>query len=78
VGRTADEAVEGGVRSSFRQPERAASLGEQRHRRSGTTVQRSASLDDAGVTELAQALQRGYLKLEGVDTVAAAASRRRR
>ena len=96
VGRTADEAVEGGACSSFRQSfrlGRSASLGEQRHRRSGTTVRRSASLDDAGapgavgsprpyarVTELvqAQALQRGYLELEGVDTVAAAASRRRR
>ena len=94
VGRTADEVVEGGARSSFRQSfrlGRSASLGEQRHRRSGTTVRRSASLDDAGapgavgsprpyarVTELVQALQRGYLELEGVDTVAAAASRRRR
>jgi hypothetical protein len=59
---------------------------------SGATVQRSASLDDAcapggavgsprpyaRVTELVQALQRGYLELDGVDAVAAAASRRRR
>ena len=93
MGLTADEAVDGGARSSFRHSfrlGRSASLGE-RHRRSGTAVQRSASLDDAGapgavgsprpyarVTELVQALQRGYLELEGVDTVAAAASRRRR
>ena len=93
VGRTADEAVDG-ARSSFRQSfrlGRSASLGEQRHRRSGTTVRRSASLDDAGapgavgsprpyarVTELVQALQRGYLELEGVGTEATEAARRRR
>ena len=94
MGRTADEAVVGGVRSSFRQPfrlGRSASLGgERRHGQERAAIQRSASLGVgaagavgpphpyARVTELVQALQRGYLELEGVGTEAAEAARRRR
>ena len=94
MGRTADEAVAGGVRSSFRQPTRlgrSASLGgERRHGQERAAIRRSASLDVgatgavgpphpyARVTELVQALQRGYLELEGVGTEATEAARRRR
>jgi hypothetical protein len=94
VGRTADEAVAGGVRSSFRQPfrlGRPVSLGgKRRHGQERAPIQRSASLGAgapgavgpphpyARVTELVQALQRGYLELEGVGTEAAEAARRRR
>jgi len=94
VGRTADEAVAGGVRSSFLQPfrlGRSASLGgERRHGQERAAIRRSASLGAgatgavgpphpyARVTELVQALQRGYLELEGVDAEAAEAARRRR
>ena len=76
VGRTADEAAAGGARSSFRQPfrlGRPASLGgERRHGQERASIQRSASLGAgapgavgpphpyARVTELVQALQRGY------------------
>jgi hypothetical protein len=59
-----------GVRSSFRQSywlARSASLGEsdgQRHGQGRAPIRRSASMGT--VTELVQALQRGYLELEGM------------